>query len=218
LVTFRYDLVNLGRELMAQLATPVSMNFHDSISAGSLDKDKITATGNAYIELLEDIDTLVGADNAFLLGSWIQTARYWGANSTDCDGNIAGITNCPDFYEWNARVQLTSWNPTPKGAAKIPGGPNDYASKHWNGLIKDYYGARAKMILKQALSDASQHRPLNQAAVDKLNAGHAYSWSTATNKYPETVVGDALKVSKAMLQKYTPSYAACSQTNTEIIL
>merc|ERR1719253_619459 len=38
LVTFRYDLVNLGRELMAQLATPVSMNFHDSISAGSLDK------------------------------------------------------------------------------------------------------------------------------------------------------------------------------------
>ena len=42
---------------------------------------------------------------------------------------------CADFYEWNARSQLTTWNPTPPGAAKKPDGPDDYASKHWSGLI-----------------------------------------------------------------------------------
>ena len=69
--------------------------------------------------------------------------------------------------QWNARAQLTTWNPvrgvpaaprpcpcvvgiparlpppqTPKGATSVPGGPIDYASKHWSGLIADYYKAR----------------------------------------------------------------------------
>ena len=42
------------------------------------------------------------------------------------------ITSCAKFYEWNARTQLTTWNPTPKDGG-IPGGPIDYASKHWSG-------------------------------------------------------------------------------------
>ena len=47
LETVRYDLVNLGRELLAQLSTPVSQNFSDAINgkAGTLDAARITATG-----------------------------------------------------------------------------------------------------------------------------------------------------------------------------
>lgn len=105
---FRYDLVNLGREVLAQLSTPMSMNFSDAMSASTPDAARIKATGQAYVALLDDIDALVATDTAFLLGSWIAMARSWGENATDCDGSVIGITNCADFYEWNARVQLTT--------------------------------------------------------------------------------------------------------------
>ena len=50
--------------------------------------------------------------------------------------------------------QLTTWNPTPANATNIPGGPVDYASKHWSGLISDYYSVRASLVLQQAQADA----------------------------------------------------------------
>ena len=55
LVTFRYDLINLGREMLAQLATPSSMNFSDAIEAKTLNSATIQSTGGSYIELLKDI-------------------------------------------------------------------------------------------------------------------------------------------------------------------
>lgn len=81
----RYDLVNLGRELLAQLSTPMSQNFSDAVTAKApLDAGRISATGAAYIDLLLDVDTLVGSDTAFLLGPWLQAARGWGAGADDC--------------------------------------------------------------------------------------------------------------------------------------
>lgn len=148
-----------------------------------------------------------------MLGPWIRDAREWGRNNTgDCvaDGYDV-ISTCADFYEWNARVQVTTWNPTPKGASQIPGGPVDYAGKHWSGLISDYYAARARLLLGQALSDAKAGRKLDNAAVNRLRAELAYNWTTGTNAYPLDVQGDALEVSKAMLAKYRPYYASCSE-------
>ena len=37
------------------------------------------------------------------------------------------------------------------GAAAVPGGPIDYASKHWSGLIRDYYAHRVALVTQQAL-------------------------------------------------------------------
>ena len=98
------------------------------------------STGAAYAAVLTDLDALVATDRAFLLGSWIQMARDLAVpNATDCTGpgtNVPSeVVGCPHFYEYNARCQLTTWNPTPKGSAKVPGGPLDYAGKHWSGLV-----------------------------------------------------------------------------------
>ena len=49
---FRYDLVNLGREVLAQLSTPVSQNFSDATKAKTLNIATLTATGQLYIDLL----------------------------------------------------------------------------------------------------------------------------------------------------------------------
>ena len=69
---FRYDLVNLGRELLAQLSTPWSLDFFGAFTAATLNSNTLTTTGDAYISLLRDIDALVATDSAFLLGPWLE--------------------------------------------------------------------------------------------------------------------------------------------------
>jgi alpha-N-acetylglucosaminidase len=215
---FRYDLVNTGRDVLARLSTPLSQNFQDAVepSAGHApDAKNVQETGSMYLDLLKDLDTLVGTDKAFLLGSWITMARRFGENASDC--NAKGMTvihSCEDFYEWNARVQITSWNPTLKGAAKVPSGPIDYAAKHWNGLIGGYYHERALRLQKMAIKAAKQHKPLQTHSVDRMKAEIAYEFQTDfATKYPEVPVGDAVQVSKQMLQKYSHFFSSCGTSS-----
>ena len=153
---------------------------------------------------------------AFLLGSWIEMARNLAAaaNGTDCTGAAASnvpseVQGCAHFYEYNARCQLTTWNPTPKGAAKVPSGPLDYAGKHWNGLIGGYYRVRIEQLTAQAQSDAAAGKPLDTAAADKLQAKLAFDFQVATTKYPTSPTGDPVATSAAMRKKYAPAFAAC---------
>ena len=210
LVTFRYDLVNLGRELLAQLTTPAALNFSAALEAVPLDAGVVAASGAFYAELLRDIDTLVATESAFLLGPWLEMARAFGDDgSADC-GNSYGIATCAGFYEWNARVQLTTWNPTPKNATQYVSGPEDYAQKHWSGLIASYYAPRVEKMTQQGVADAAAGGKLNTTAMNLVKAQHAYAWQLASDKFPTVVTGDALAVSKAMLAKYESWYESCS--------
>lgn len=211
-----YDLVNTGREVLAQYTTPLSLNFTDAIfGAAPLDAGAVAAAGASYAATLVDLDELVGADQAFLLGSWLQMARALAAaaNGSDCTGagtNVpAEVVGCAHFYEYNARSQLTTWNPTPKAATKVPPGPLDYAGKHWNGLLADYYRERVERLTAQAKKDAAACRPLDGAAADLLQAQLAFEFQVATKPYPTKPAGDALAASVAMRTKYKGAFASC---------
>lgn len=206
---FRYDLINLGREVLAQISTPAVLNFTEATEKSVLDLDEIGRSGLFYIDILNDTDILVATDYAFLLGPWIESARRLGKSRHDCYSTILEGSNCEHFYEWNARSQITTWNPTAKNDAAIPGGPIDYASKHWSGLIRDYYVTRASLLMRQAMQDEIAGRPLNQTKVARLNAQHAYRWTTSQNKYPTSPVGNALSVSRCMFEKYKHWFTSC---------
>lgn len=207
---FRYDLINVGREILAQLSTPAAMNFSDSTKREVLDQEELISTGMFYIELLNDTDALVSTDTGFLLGPWLESAKKWGVNNhNDCYSDILNDTNCQNFYEWNARTQITTWNPTPKDNPRVVGGPVDYAAKHWSGLISDYYVRRANILLGRALHDEVAGNVLNQTEVDRLFAQHAYEWTTSTNKYPLSTAGDAFTVSNVIYHKYKSWFSSC---------
>ena len=107
---------------------------------------------------------------------------------------------------------LTHSRPTPAGAAVKPDGPDDYASKHWSGLIKDYYRARAIGFLDQALLDAAQGKALDTKATDQMMATLAYNFQLNSFDvvYPTEPVEDAVTISAVMREKYAPWYApAC---------
>jgi hypothetical protein len=122
---FRYDLVDVGREVLAQFAGPAANNFTAAISRTTLIEEEVSglifttytdfhslhlepnhqveATGSLYAQVLMDLDTLVGTDQAFMLGPWLESARKLGGNGTDCNGTLIGDLECADFMEWNAR-------------------------------------------------------------------------------------------------------------------
>jgi alpha-N-acetylglucosaminidase len=143
------------------------------------------------------------------VGPWLASARKLASpDAGDCF-IFEQPSSCPDFYEWNARVQITTWQPTPSNATVVPDGPIDYANKQWSGLVGDYYLERVRLIQKQALSDASAGQPLNHTAVDQIRASLAYNWTTSTKSYPVTPVGDAVQVSLQLFEKYAPYFASC---------
>ena len=90
-----------------------------------------------------------------------------------------------------------------------PGGPIDYASKHWNGLVKDYYHERAKRLLGLGKAAAAAGKAVDTDAMEALMAEHAYEFQVNTTAYPTTPTSDALTTSKAMRTKHASLFAAC---------
>ena len=210
---FKYDLVNTGREVLSQLALPLSLAFNESLGSGGAppDASRVVATSGAYVGLLTDLDDLVATDSAFLLGGWTQAARALAGNTTDCsaDGFPEIAWTCAHFYEFNARVQITTWDPTRRGAAKPGVETVDYAPKHWSGLIKDYYAARVGVVAAVALAAAAKGVPLAPGDVDRAKAELAYNWTTAENAYPSEPSGDAVVVSRTMHDRYAHYFGIC---------
>jgi alpha-N-acetylglucosaminidase len=199
----RYDLVDLGRDVLARLTTPVSQTLASAFGDGNTTRPNaaaISSSGASFIELLLDLDTLVGSDQAFLLGSWLKMARALaGDGSEDCRPSPASpVKTCADFYEWNARAQLSTWC----------GG---YATKHWNGLIKGFVVERTRRMMKAALAAAAAGKffPKDewQGIIDKAGQDFVLEFNVS---YPEEPVGDAILLSRQMHSKYKAEFASCS--------
>ena len=92
-----------------------------------------------------------------MLGTWIASAKQW-ANASDA----------PEGYlEWQARSQVSTWwpvAPADRANPKLFDGPpilDDYANKHWNGLIRDFYAKRVQCFVEQARIDLPAPPPQN---------------------------------------------------------
>jgi alpha-N-acetylglucosaminidase len=197
------------------------VNFSASLeSTASSPASSINTTGALFITLLTDLDRLLATDTAFMLGPWLASARKLGGNATDCvDTRVAkldaGTGRCDDFMDWNARAQLTSWYPTLSADAIYPGQQNgrdhDYAGKQWGGLINGIYVPRAELYLAQALHDAEAGVAFNSTAALKSYARMTYDWQTGFEVvYPVEPVEDAVAVSIALWNKYSPYFSACA--------
>jgi alpha-N-acetylglucosaminidase len=103
----------------------------------------VTSLGQNLTSVLSTLDLVLLTNPAFQLSAWINAARAWSSNSSD---------ELADFYEYNARNQITLWGPN--------GEVTDYASKSWGGLVKGYYIPRWEIFLQY----------LGQVAVEGYNA------------------------------------------------
>ena len=122
--TYRYDLVDLMRQCMADLAIPIQREMADAYRNG--DKTAFAVSSKRYLDLMDDFDQLLGTRKEFLLGKWIADARAIGKNKAESD-----------LYEKNARALITIWGPYDDQAIQY-----DYSARQWNGMVKGFYKAR----------------------------------------------------------------------------
>ena len=109
---------------------------------------------------------------------------------------------CQQALEWSDLGSVESECARVRGAAADVTAPAHGCA--------DYYAARAELVLNEALGQAAKGQPMNDTVLSRILAQHAYNWTTASNEYPTSPVGDALQVSMSMFEKYSAHFSGCA--------
>ena len=131
-----YDLVDICRQALADQGRKQywkAIADYQSFSRKEFDKD-----ADRFLKMILLQDKLLATRPEFRLGHWIEEARNLGKTAEE-----------KDLYEWNARVQITTWG---NRVCADDGGLRDYGHKEWQGLLKDFYYKRWSTYMK-ALAD-----------------------------------------------------------------
>ncbi|MGH7533028.1 MAG: alpha-N-acetylglucosaminidase C-terminal domain-containing protein, partial [Gemmatimonadales bacterium] len=184
---YRYDVVNLTRQVLGQLAIPLVTQVQDAYARK--DRQALTAAESRVIGLLGDLDTLVGTRKEFLLGHWTDAARQWG--HTDAERRL---------YEWNARNIITLWG------TKCTEGQNDdlnlYAFKEWAGMFSSYFLPRWKAFFAGLDHSLATGVPFDRAPFAAQMCTWEQAWSHADTHFSTEPRGDAMMTAERLRAAY----------------
>lgn len=181
---FEYDLVDIVRQAVAEKGRMVYQQAMGSYQNKEVENFK--ALSQRFLQLILLQDELLATQPEFSLGPWIEKAVNKG--TTDAEKAL---------YEWNARVQITTWG---NRTASESGGLHDYAHKEWSGILKDLYYKRWKLYFDYLTDKLSNRQP---AEIDFYAIDEA--WAKEQKKYAATAQGAAIptarKIFEAAVQK-----------------
>ncbi|KAG0349643.1 hypothetical protein BGZ54_004302, partial [Gamsiella multidivaricata] len=150
--SFRYDLVDVTREIMAAIVIPgLHHELVDAYKAKDLARTRYW--GRLILEAIKDTDRILGTHTHFMLGPWIRDARL--AAKTASSSTSSRYQN---YVEHSARNQITWWVPAGQQ------GLADYAGKQWSGLVKEFYYPRWKIFVDRLVTAAQKGRQLDYKA------------------------------------------------------
>ena len=181
---FEYDLVDIVRQSLSDRGRIV---YNQTIADfKSFDKKNFTVHSQEFLNILLAQNRLLGTRSEFRVGRWIEQARNLGTTPEE-----------KDLYEWNARVQITTWG---NRVCANDGGLRDYAHKEWNGLLKDFYYKRWAAYW-QTLQDVLDGKPMVELDYYAMEE----PWTLAHNPYTSQPEGDCVSVAKEVFNKVFPN-------------
>lgn len=146
---FEYDLVDICRQALAdqgRLQYLKTIADYNGFSRKGFAKD-----AHRFLEMILLQDKLLGTRTEFRLGHWTEAARKLGTTQQE-----------KDLYEWNARVQITTWG---NRICADKGGLHDYAHKEWQGILKDFYYKRWKIFMDALAKQMEDYTHPNEEAL-----------------------------------------------------
>jgi alpha-N-acetylglucosaminidase len=179
--TYRHDLVNVARQALSSHAGALYAKAMAAFQAK--DAAGFRRASADFLQLIRDLDELLATHDEFLLGSWLEDAKRWGAN----DDERAKL-------EWNARNIITRWGPGP--------GLHDYAWKEWSGLLTGYYGKRWEIFFQRQQESLDSGKPFDQWACHAEIARFEEAWCGQGESYPSKPQGDSVAVTARLLEKH----------------
>lgn len=193
---FEYDLVDVIRQSLADKARIV---YNQTVADfKSFDKKRFAIDSQEFLKLLLLQDRLLNTRSEFKVGRWIEMARQKGLTLEE-----------KDHYEWNARVQITTWG---NRYCADTGKLRDYAHKEWQGLLKDFYYPRWQkywQILQDELDGRLPVLPVGNSSWLKYCQDNPaltvdwYAmeepWTLAHNPYVAAGEGDLIAIAKQVV-------------------
>jgi len=187
---YRFDVVNFTRQALCNLALDPHRRMQEAF--GARDLAAFRRESARFLEIGRDLDALLGTRREFLLGPWLDQARRSGATPAEADYNEA-----------NAREILTAWH--------VPGGQlNDYASRQWNGLMRDYYLPRWEKWVDLATESLEHGTPFPESDYVAWVNTTCAQWIRAhdSGRYAVQPQGDSLALARRLFTKYLAGPAA----------
>jgi alpha-N-acetylglucosaminidase len=179
---FQFDLVDITRQVLANYATPLQKKWIAAFRAG--DSKAFSDFSNQFLELIRDLDGLLGTRRDFLLGPWIAAARSNGNNAFE-----------KDLYEKNARDLITLW-----GDKNSP--LHEYANRQWSGLLTDFYMTRWQQFFEMCQRSLSSHTDPDLKTFNRQMADWEWNWVNGHKDFPVQPTGNSVESAQRLYEKY----------------
>ena len=196
--SFIFDLVDVGREFLSLQPCLAALQRLSTVKT----LPELAAANASMHTLLTDLDLLLATSDGFLLGTWLSSARALAATADHPEHS--------DFLEWNARAQVTSWEPVSgagcRGGATKLSGLYDYANKEWSGLVNRFHRERYRIYADHRRTALASGHKFDKSAYqgDLMEQACQFQRSGLGDVGPVRPVGDAIAISKMLWQKYHP--------------
>lgn len=179
---FRYDLVDVSRQVLANYASILQQSVAEAYKAGDVALFK--KCSKAFLNLIDDMEKILATREEFLLGRWIGDARRFGDSPED-----------KDLCEKNARNLLTLWG---NRDCRI----RDYACRQWSGMMSGFYRPRWERFFDSVQAALEGGYEFDQKAFDEASKDWEWSWVNSHETYPEKPSGDSVKECLKVYRKY----------------
>lgn len=209
---FEYDLVDIVRQAMDDQARLQYQRVIGDYKAGA--RHAFSADSARFLHMLLLQDSLLGTRREFRLGHRTEAARALGHTPEE-----------KDLYEWNARVQITTWG---NRTCANEGGLRDYAHKEWQGLLRDFYFMRWHTFLNAlSLQLQRQSQPdlegLGEGANSNKTADELFQmalpaapvidwyaleepWTLQHQHYSPEPEGDCIEMARRVMKLISPAH------------
>lgn len=179
---FQYDLVDVTRQVLADYASMLQQTA--ALMYKTRDEAGFKDVSEDFLELIDDMDKLLGTREEFLLGKWLSDAR-----------NVGHTQQEKDLYEQNARNQITLWG---NKDCRI----KDYACKHWNGMMSGFYKPRWERFFKTVSEAMEQGEGYDEDAFIQSSKDWEWEWTLGHEEYASEPVGSAIEECLRIWDKY----------------
>ncbi len=172
---YRYDLVDVGRQVLANHSRTMLPEIADAYHAKDL--ARFSHLTGQWMSRLRLMDRLLGTDDHLLFGSWQAEAQRQASSPAEAEA-----------LRYDVRSLVTLWA---TGTTL-----QDYARREFNGLVGDYYGDRWQRYfdsLSTALRTGQQPVAIDWAAV-------ASDWAHADTSLPDRAHGDAYALAEQVAE------------------
>jgi len=180
---YRYDLADLGRQVLADLAGRYHRETLEAYARN--DAAAVRQASGRMLDLMRDLDELLATRREFLLGAWLADARRSGATPEE-----------QDRCERGARELLTIWSNQDSDII-------DYAHRQWAGLVGRFYFARWQTWFGAMQTTLQSGHSLDVAAIRARIREDDRAWTQLHDRYPAEPRGETIEVSRRLFAKYS---------------